>query len=181
LIGFALFQTVQDTSFVVIFDVSRQGYQTWREALIPLIPALIGFGVLRWSRVSGPTLIDKEPRLYHLVLRLSVMLGIFGTLAILAYTRREFEQLNNALKAGNYRITSGVVSGLVPELADGHPRESFDLSGRSFVYSSADVTSAFHQTVGTGGPVRDGLGVRIADVDGKILRLETFTPMENKK
>ena len=40
------------------------------------------------------------------------------------------------------------------------------------MYSRTDITSAYHLTASEGGPVRNGITVRIADVNSAIARLE---------
>ena len=41
-----------------------------------------------------------------------------------------------------------------------------------FSYSKYEINSGFRRNVGQGGPMREGLFVRIANVDGEIARLE---------
>jgi hypothetical protein len=169
-------QLVQDTSYVVLYDVGRQGYQTWRDASLP---ALVTIVALLLGFIARKTVRDSpEPRwrAYSRVARLVAFLGLVGTFASLIYTWHEFHQYSGALNSGKYRNTTGIVTSFVPERSDGHPRESFQLDNVRFEYSSSDVTSAFHRTVGTGGPLREGLSVRIADVDGRIVRLEAINP-----
>jgi hypothetical protein len=50
--------------------------------------------------------------------------------------------------------------------------ESFEVAGRRYRYSDFVLVPGFHTTTTRGGPIREGLHVRIADVDGEIARLE---------
>ncbi len=54
----------------------------------------------------------------------------------------------------------------------GHDTERFDVNGINFSYSDYMVTGGFNVTSSHGGPVREGLAVRICYKDGEILRLE---------
>jgi hypothetical protein len=65
------------------------------------------------------------------------------------------------------------VEGPVTDHANnGRGAESFAVNGHRFSYSDSVVTSGFHTTVALGGPIREGLYVRIACANGLIPRLE---------
>ena len=50
--------------------------------------------------------------------------------------------------------------------------ESFAVGGHRFSYSDYVVTSGFHNTASHGGPIHDGLDVRVSYLGNLILRLE---------
>jgi hypothetical protein len=54
----------------------------------------------------------------------------------------------------------------------GHSEESFTVEGHRFSYSDYIVTSGFHNTASHGGPIREGLHVRVTYSGNLILRLE---------
>lgn len=95
---------------------------------------------------------------------------------VLEGTHSEFLRLRTADETGDYRMLQGVVTNFVPEGNGGHPMERFTLQGVTFSYSTYDGTSAFHLTARHGGPMRDGLSVRLAEHNGRILRLEIAGP-----
>jgi hypothetical protein len=167
-------QLIQDSAYVVLFDVSRQGFQAWREASLPAIVTIVALVLALITKKASSDQRNRRLLVYNRALQVAMILGIIGTVGSLVYTWREFQQLSGALTSGQYRSMTGAVTDLVPERPDGHPRESFRVNSVGFEYSSSDVTSAFHRTVGSGGPLREGLRVRVADVDGKIVRLETI-------
>ncbi|MGI8546544.1 MAG: hypothetical protein ACR2M1_04300 [Gemmatimonadaceae bacterium] len=114
----------------------------------------------------------KAARFYRLLTGLVGILAALGCIALLAYTWREYNELRTSLRNGAFRTVEGVVSDFVPEGPDGHPIERFRVGSTRFEYAASDITSAFHRTAGQGGPVREGLRVRIADVNGAIARFE---------
>ena len=69
-------------------------------------------------------------------------------------------------------MIEGVVTDFQPMPSSGHGQESFTVSGVHFTYSDFVVTSGFHRTNYRGGPVRDGLHVRIHYRGQDIARLE---------
>jgi hypothetical protein len=80
--------------------------------------------------------------------------------------------LRNALLAGDYSLVEGVVANFKPALPEGHADEEFDVDGRHYAFSDYVVTAGYHRSRSHGGVFREGLRVRIADVGGRIARLE---------
>ena len=58
----------------------------------------------------------------------------------------------------------------VPSLGKGD--ETFVVNGVKFAYSDYVLTAGFHNTASHGGPIREGLVVRIWHFRGRILRLD---------
>jgi len=54
----------------------------------------------------------------------------------------------------------------------GHQDETFTVNGVRFSYSDFGVTCGFNNSASHGGPIREGLQVRIHYVGNAILRLE---------
>jgi hypothetical protein len=89
-------------------------------------------------------------------------------------------KMKRALREGNYQVAEGRVEHFVPMPYQGHAAETFDVRGVRFSYSTYDVTPCFKYTASHGGPIREGLEVRISykatdDIRGDncILKLET--------
>lgn len=108
------------------------------------------------------------------------VLGGFGLVLValvcvvdVLVTKRETDLLKNALRSGAYTQVNGVVENFVPGDREGHRNEEWSVrsGGRVYRYSyrsSVDIPG-FHRSAG---PVRAGVSVRVADVDGYIARLE---------
>ena len=58
-------------------------------------------------------------------------------------------------------MVEGPVERFVPERADGHGIESFVVSGVQFSYMSGVYDGGFNDTAFLGGPIREGLQVRV--------------------
>ena len=78
-----------------------------------------------------------------------------------------------ALLTGRYNVVTGRVEHFHPMPIQGHSEETFVVSGVRFSYSDYEVTYCFNQSASHGGPIRDGLPVRISYIDNCILKLET--------
>ena len=83
-----------------------------------------------------------------------------------------FANLRNAARNGEAEVVEGEVKEFVPMPYQGHADETFVVDGRHFSYSDYDETKGFNQTRSHGGPMREGLHVRITHVDGSIVKLE---------
>ena len=110
--------------------------------------------------------------LYGVIAGIAAALTGAISIAIVIRSRWEYDQLRRARERGEFRTIQGYVTNFVAQSADGHPRETFRVGDAVFDYSADDMTSAFHQSAGKGGPIRQGVRVRIADADGSIVRLE---------
>lgn len=81
--------------------------------------------------------------------------------------------LRTALASGGYEVVEGPIHDFVPGDREGHRPESFSVTTRgrthSYRYRHSMREPGFHRSAG---PMRAGMHVRIADVDGHITRLE---------
>ena len=88
---------------------------------------------------------------------------------------QERELMRTELAAGRFTRVEGRVEQLTPSRRVGR-KESFVVhSGErefSYRYDDGDNSPGFHQTTRSGSPLVPMIRVRIADVDGRIARLE---------
>jgi len=95
---------------------------------------------------------------------------VSATVSIVALTK--CMSLKDALRAGRVSVLEGTVVDFRPVLPPSRGDESFRVGNRVFRYSEHDIDSGFNITFASGGPIRDGLSVRISYVGDRILRLE---------
>jgi hypothetical protein len=90
-----------------------------------------------------------------------------------ATTGIRYLELKRMMASGTFQAVEGEVRNFKPMPYGGHAEESFDVAGASFRYSDFDLTGGgFNNTASHGGPIREGLPVRIAYSGNTILRLE---------
>lgn len=103
-----------------------------------------------------------------------VFIIFFGALLVsvgcLSYS--SFVGLRDAARSGKVEVAEGQVKEFVPMPYEGHANESFVVNGHRFEYSDYDLTKGFNQSQSHGGPIREGLQVRITYIDDKIVKLE---------
>jgi hypothetical protein len=156
--------------YEVVFDVVEVGYRQWKfPACCFVFLAVIGVGQLALRR-SRPA--DGQSASRRWFSRFSLGFGVFCVVVSSVSTFWDYWSLRQALLTGQYEVVEGVVTDFVPMPRMGHARERFVVNGRRFEYSDYLVTAGFNNSSSHGGPIRLGLRVRIANVGGKIARLE---------
>ena len=91
----------------------------------------------------------------------------------------QYADAKRELEASTTRAVSGVVRTFTPGELVGRKTESFEVNGVPFFYQYEIITGGFRRTMAHGGPVREGLQVRIwydgepgQLVGNRILKLE---------
>ncbi len=79
---------------------------------------------------------------------------------------------SRALASGKASYVAGTVDNFVPMPYEGHANETFAATGVFFSYSDYDVDAGFNNTSSHGGPIRQGIPVRIWYVGNEIVKLK---------
>ena len=161
-------QGLGDTpGYMTVFDITRSGYRQWSFAAFGLIfvaigllmPTFIRLGLLRRS----PTWMQKWFRPFFLGF------AILWTSGAFAGTFIQYRRAVDALQNGETKVVEGRVANYwqVPNKS-----ESFDVQGVRFQYSDGIIIPGFNHMASLGGPIREGLPVKIWYWHGEILRLQ---------
>jgi hypothetical protein len=147
-------------TYQTLFDVAQNGYAAWWFPVFGLVFTAVAGGLVNWrSRVSY-----------------KIGLGLAALWTILAFvvTYRDYRDAVWNLQNGHYAVVEGPVTDFEARPGKGWAQkaESFLVDGKRFEYHGAVVSPGFHQMVSQGGPIRDGLQVRITYSGPDILRLE---------
>ena len=152
----------------LVYDAVQTGYTDW------WFPA-IGVGILAVGLVS-PYFHRKKralgPWFSHFVAGFAPcwVVGAFWS------TYGDYRSMRNALRSGRFTVVEGRVRNFQPSDPGDHKNETWEVESGGRVYEYAYVPSSltpgFRKASVHGGPVREGLRVRIANVDGYIARLE---------
>ena len=156
--------------YELIFDVAESGFRNWTFPAFGLIFVAVGIFLVK-NRKSLPHMFPGQmgpkdgAKLGFFVLVCSILwMAVTFTSAW-----RDYSALRNALKEGNVAVVEGRVENFasIP-----HKTERFSVCGASFSYSNYLVTAGFNNTNSYGGPIREGMWVRIAHSGNSIARLE---------
>ena len=159
-------------NYEVAYDIQQALYPAWWVFGIGILMFAVGLGsilfdkpkVVRWI-MGRPTTRSVVTAVFMCVFG-SVMIGV----GILNYAH--FVELRRALRDGSVEIAEGKIEQFVPMPYSGHANETFVVNGHYFAYSDFDLTKGFNNTQSHGGPLKEGLQVRITHVNGSIVKLE---------
>lgn len=172
------------TTYTTVFDVTDRLPELWFPAA-GILFVLIGIGLwysaglepapVAWT---GPFRTKRSLRRgfagfwlgFSILWTVTTIVGVLGS----------YWHLSRALRNGTAQVVEGRVEQFEPMPYEGHARERFAVDGVHFAYSDYNITSAFNNTSSHGGPIREGLLVRIHYVGStdraQIVRLEVAEP-----
>lgn len=157
--------------YATIFDASVHPYRNLTFVLPGLVFAFVGA-----IMVFRPAWIEaafRRPFRHRYVFRWFFFLfSVFWVVTVTATQLNDSIGASRDAASGNCQIVEGRVEHFHPMPAAGHDMEHFDVKGVEFSYSDYVVSGGFNHTSSHGGPIREGLPVRICYRDGEILRLE---------
>ena len=154
-----------------VFDIATAGYKSWDFPAFGLIFVAVGV-VLVAGRKSLPGWWASRPRASNAFTFYFLGFAVVWTLVAFASTYTQYSSLSRARAASDVHIVEGVVSRFTPMPASGHAMEKFCVSDACFEYSDFVISAGFNNTSSHGGPIREGLLVRIAYVGNSIVKLE---------
>jgi hypothetical protein len=158
-------------TFTTVFDAGQQGYSNWWFPAIGLVFVAYGVAQILWPNMiwrvlpAGPRA-GGRGQVYN---RAIVVVASIWTFVTFFITAMGSLGAGHRLAQGLYEVAEGPVTNYAN---NGRSVESFSVNGHRFSYSDYIATSGFHTTAGHGGPIREGLYVRITYSNDQILRLE---------
>jgi hypothetical protein len=155
----------------VAFDIASAGYKSWTFPAFGLIFIAAG-AVLVVARKHLPGSWGKRPLASSVFAFSFLGFAVFWTLTSFIGTYRDYSFASGAIESGHASVAEGVVTDFVPMPVTGHATESFCVTGKCFRYSNYEITAGFNNTTSHGGPIREGLPVRVTYIGNVILKLE---------
>ncbi len=156
--------------YYTVFTVLQQSVP-WQGRLV--LPGIILFGII----AAVIPLIQRWRRLSKSFIVLAVVVcSVFLLLAVYALrapgVQAMYARARIAYLEGQYSTVEGTVTNFQPMPYSGHSDETFSVNGVKFSYSDYLLIPCFNNTASHGGPVHEGLRVRIAYSGNCILKLE---------
>jgi hypothetical protein len=149
------------------FDISQTGYHWWFPAF-----GLIFFVLGIWAVRRPGSLPKTQPARTRTVGWIFIVFSSIWIILVAVTTGSAYLRAIQAYREGRYQTVEGIVDEFVPMPYTGHAMESFRVNGKTFRYSDYVETPGFHKTRSHGGPIHEGLPVRIGYVGNTILKLE---------
>jgi hypothetical protein len=177
----ALSEAMSTDCYRTYFDASTRG-PTWWFPAVGLAFVVIGIVMFGLIRAKGglywpfPTYGRFTARYYRWFSTLWLGFAILWTILASVGVFGDYIATWLDERQGHLAVVEGPVENFHPMPASGHDLESFTVSGVYFAYSDYVVTAGFNQTSSHGGPIREGLLVRISyrgpTTDEEIVKLE---------
>ncbi len=142
-----------------VYDATREFPRIWFPAVGLMIA---GFCTLLWKYRSQiftgaePAVVAGRKRILAHFLVGSMLFTLGASIAVV----QEYRDGPELLRAGRAAVVEGVVENFQP-MRTGHDTERFTVDGVRFSYSHSIRGLFFNQTTWVGGPIREGLHVRI--------------------
>jgi len=156
-------------TYDVVFDASIGHGMAWSFLAPGIFFIFLGVGVLK-KKIVLPT--QMSPKSVARGAWFFLGLAVLWTTGAAATMARDYFQLKGALVLNQANIVEGRVTNFRPMPWSGHPMESFSVCGVIFSYSDFIETGSFNNATSHGGPIREGLWVRISHLGNRIARLE---------
>jgi hypothetical protein len=161
-------------AYTTVFDVTQAGFRQWSFSAFGLIfvavglalPTLIRLGIFR----------QPPPWMQKWFPRVFLGFAIFWTATSFAATYGDYHAAVHAMRSNEAKFVEGIVTRFTPMPYTGHAMESFVVQGVRFEYSDYVITAGFNNAASHGGPIREGLPVRIWYRGNEILRLDVGRP-----
>lgn len=155
--------------YQTVFDISESGYKSASVPAFGLIFGALGAFMLAWHRRQPQGAQRRRNMIRALLLMLFALLW---TAVAFGSTYRQYLALLQARGSGSYSVVEGPVTDFQPMPAGGHALERFCVRERCFRYSGNGASAGFNDSRARGGPIREGLPVRVTYAGGAIIKLE---------
>jgi hypothetical protein len=149
----------------VIFDLYQKGFEWWFPAY-GLLFVLVG-GVFVWLGRS-----KNWPRSRSFFGYFMIGFACLWSGVTFSSMFREYVALRSAYRHSQFSVVEGRVTAFRPMPYQGHQLECFSVEAQTFCYSDYVVTAGFNNSASHGGPIREGLPVRVSYIGNTIVRLE---------
>jgi hypothetical protein len=158
--------------YVTVFDAASHPLRGWTDVAPGLIFVAIGGALVLFPRFAeaipfhGPQAL-KRPfdwafLSFGVILTATLSMSVFGGNLV----------EGAALRRGDCRLVEGRVEHIETTRTRGGYREKGEVAGVPFEYAATEIQGGFRTPASSGGPMEEGLQVRICERAGHILHLE---------
>jgi len=163
-------RAANSSGYATVFDVTQAGFRQWTFSVVGLF--LIAAGLSMRTLVRIGIFRPQYPWMMKWFPRLFVGFAVFWTLISFTSTFADYRGAVSAMQNNLAHVVEGAVTEFKRMAYTGHSMESFIVQGVRFEYSDFVITAGFNNTTSHGGPIREGLPVKIWYSGGEILRLD---------
>ena len=154
-----------------VFDIATAGYKSWHFPAFGLIFIVVGV-LLIANRKNLPGWWGKNPKAANAFAFYFLGFALLWTGGAFVSTYGQYASLARAIDNKSARVVEGIVTNFRPMPYAGHAMEKFCVASTCFEYSDYIIAAGFNNAASHGGPIHDGLPVRVTYVGNSILKLE---------
>ena len=143
-----------------MFDLLQIGYREWVWVFAPLGFVAVGWLAIALSNRLPPKVSKKDVTVFGWMFIVFASLAAVSTLAA---TYADYTGLASAVRGGRTRVVVGSVRDYESR-KNGYER--YKVGAVEFEYSDDQVMAGFNNTASRGGPIHEGLRVRITYAQG---------------
>jgi len=158
-------------NYQTVFDITTSGYKSWSFPGHGLIFIVIGF-FLFLARNNLPGWWGRHPKASKIFACFYFCFALIWTITSFFATYGEYCSLSSAVKDGRAQVIEGMASNFKPMPASGHAIEHFCVENKCFGYSDYVISGGFNNTSANGGPIKEGLPVKVTFFGNAIVKLE---------
>lgn len=103
------------------------------------------------------------------ILPILALISLIGVTVKKSVSSSEYNRLRKVVINKKHIVTEGIVENFIPQ--DDFNPESFSVNGKIFSYSDDKTNSAFNEVSSQGGPIKNGIDVRIFYQENDIIGL----------
>lgn len=155
--------------YTIVFDFARDGAPASSFLYIGLCIAASGLAVMSY-RGNAQQRLTLQRRML-LWITWAVVVVVITRIAI-NNGRKDYDKTTAALKSGAFIVVEGLVTNYQATTNSGQLVQQFDVNDHHYTYMPYRRGIRARRTLPKPPPLRDGSQVRIADIDGAIVRLE---------
>ena len=144
-----------------MYDASIGSFSGWEFIGLGVLFSIIGAGLVFSTRVRSVFSQNSTEKFYRIFSRFFFGFSIFWSLLVCSFVWLGNSSAKRASIKNTCSIAEGQVKEFEPMPRSGHQLEKFKVDNVSFGYSDYVVTGGFNNTASHGGPIKEGLQVRI--------------------
>ena len=149
--------------YQTVFDILTAGDKVGSFANSGLTFVVIGILLVVFSSIPLFSKNFKKPLYFKIFSVVFLVLSVSDAIFTHNPTFSEYDFLISEYNAGHFQVAEGNVTNFIPMPDVGHSMESFCVdSSPCFEYSDYDVTAGFNNAKSLGGPISEGLPVRVS-------------------
>ena len=160
------------TTSKLLYDASTEGLWFWwlypSFLPFPIIGGILARRIYRSAESVDASGRRTRVRLAFALFALSLLVP--GALAWNSYSN--YRDFHDRLARGDVIVVQGTVQDFVPQSADRRRPERFRIGDNQYELFDNEYAPGYHTLRANGGVITDGLVLRLAEIDGRIARIE---------